>query len=72
MVAKACFLLSENGIEISDYTGRIDSLQEASYYSSQGKRNSLAIGIRLIILSADDPRPVDVMMNDRVSDFKQH
>jgi len=63
-------LLSENGPEVSDYTGSVDSLQNAYYYSSQGKRNSPAIGIQLITLSADDPQLVDTQgINDRVSDL---
>ena len=66
-------LFSENGPEVSDYTESVVSLQEAYYYSSQGKQNCLAIEIQLIILSADDPRLVDVKgMNDRVSDFNSN
>ena len=65
-------LLSESGPEVSDYTGSVDNLQVAYYYSSEGKQNFLAVtvGIQLIVLSADDPRLVDVKgMNDQVSDF---
>jgi hypothetical protein len=66
-------LLSENGPEVSDYTGSVDSLQEAYYYSSQSKRNFFAIGIQLITLSTDDPRLVDVQgINDRVSDLNSN